>query len=88
MDELQRPGGSWLVDHYIFFWLVDCSGSMISEGKMGIVNNAIQECIPEMESEADNNPNAQLLIRALQFSTGASWITANPVRLRTMHGST
>ena len=32
-----------------------------------------------MESEADNNPNAQLLVRALQFSTGASWITASPV---------
>ena len=32
-----------------------------------------------MESEADNNPNAQLLVRALQFSTGASWITACPV---------
>lgn len=79
MDELQRPGGELASRPLHFFWLVDCSGSMISEGKMGIVNNAIQECIPEMESEADNNPNAQLLIRALQFSTGASWITANPV---------
>lgn len=28
---------------------------------------------------ADNNPNAQLLIRALQFSSGASWITSSPV---------
>ena len=79
MDELQRPGGELASRPLHFFWLVDCSGSMISEGKMGIVNNTIQECIPEMESEADNNPNAQLLIRALQFSTGASWITANPV---------
>ena len=69
MDELQRPGGELASRPLHFFWLVDCSGSMISEGKMGIVNNAIQECIPEMESEADNNPNAQLLIRALQFST-------------------
>ena len=32
-----------------------------------------------MRSAADNNPNAQLLIRALQFSSGASWITSNPV---------
>ena len=36
-------------------------------------------CIPEMRSAADNNPNAQLLIRALQFSSGASWITSSPV---------
>ena len=62
MDELQRPGGELASRPLHFFWLVDCSGSMISEGKMGIVNNTIQECIPEMESEADNNPNAQLLI--------------------------
>ena len=32
-----------------------------------------------MRSAADNNPNAQLLIRALQFSSGASWLTSNPV---------
>ena len=79
MDELQRPGGELASRPLHFFWVVDCSGSMISDGKMGIVNNAIQECIPAMESEADNNPNAQLLVRALQFSTGASWITASPV---------
>ena len=47
--------------------------------KIGIVNNTIQECIPEMRNSADNNPNAQLLIRALQFSSGASWITTSPV---------
>ena len=47
--------------------------------KIGIVNNTIQECIPEMRASADNNPNAQLLIRALQFSSGASWITSSPV---------
>ena len=32
-----------------------------------------------MRSAADNNRNAQLLIRALQFSSGASWITTTPV---------
>ncbi|MGI6501682.1 MAG: vWA domain-containing protein [Anaerostipes sp.] len=79
MGELQRPGGELASRPLHFFWMVDCSGSMYGEGKMGIVNNAIQECIPEMASVAENNPNAQLLIRALQFSTGASWITANPV---------
>ena len=79
MAELQRPGGELASRPLHFFWVVDCSGSMFSEGKIGTVNNAIQECIPEMVSAADNNPNAQLLIRALQFSTGASWITANPV---------
>ena len=79
MAELQRPGGELASRPLHFFWMVDCSGSMFSEGKIGTVNNAIQECIPEMCSAAENNPNAQLLIRALQFSTGASWITPNPI---------
>lgn len=79
MEELQRPGGELASRPLHFFWVVDCSGSMFSEGKMGTVNNAIQECIPNMCEAANNNPNAQLLIRALQFSTGASWLTANPV---------
>lgn len=55
------------------------TGSMSYDGKMEVVNTAIEECIPEMASAADNNPNAQLLIRALQFSSGASWLTAKPV---------
>lgn len=79
MAELERPGGELASRPLHFFWMVDCSGSMFSDGKIGTVNNAIQECIPEMASAAENNPNAQLLVRALQFSTGASWITANPV---------
>lgn len=78
MQELQRPGGELATRPIHFFWVVDCSGSMYGE-KIGIVNNTIQECIPEMRNSADNNPNAQLLIRALQFSSGASWITNSPV---------
>lgn len=78
MEELKRPGGELASRPLHFFWMVDCSGSMYGE-KIGTVNNAIQTCIPEMASEADNNPNAQLLIRALSFSTGATWLTPNPV---------
>lgn len=79
MGELKRPGGELASRPLHFFWVVDCSGSMYIEGKMGVVNTAIQDCIPEMRAEAENNPNAQLMIRALQFSTGASWRTTAPV---------
>ena len=79
MAELQRPGGELASRPIHFFWVVDCSGSMSYDGKMEVVNNAIEECIPEMAAAADNNPNAQLLIRALQFSSGASWLSAKPV---------
>ncbi len=78
MEELKRPGGQLASRPLHFFWMVDCSGSMYGE-KIGTVNNAIQTCIPEMASAAENNPNAQLLIRTLSFSTGATWLTPNPV---------
>jgi uncharacterized protein YegL len=49
--------------------------------KIGTVNHAIQSTIPDMIEAANNNPNAQLLIRTLKFSTGASWVTSNPVNV-------
>lgn len=77
-EKMRRPGGELANRPLHFFWIVDCSGSMYGE-KIGIVNNAIQSVIPDMVDAASNNPNAQLLIRTLQFSSGASWVTANPV---------
>lgn len=78
--ELKRPGAELASRPLHFFWVVDCSGSMYGE-KMGTLNNAIHEVIPEMRSEAEGNPNAQLMVRALKFSTGANWITSSPVKV-------
>lgn len=75
---MKRPGGELANRPLHFFWVVDCSGSMYGE-KIGTLNHAIQETIPEMADAAADNPNAQLLIRTLQFSTGASWVTSTPV---------
>lgn len=75
---VRRPGGELANRPLHFFWVVDCSGSMYGE-KIGTLNHAIQETIPEMVDAASDNPNAKLLIRTLQFSTGASWITSTPV---------
>ena len=77
---IRRPGGELASRPLNFFWVVDCSGSMYGE-KIGAVNNAIQEVIPEMIAAAEDNPNAQLLVHTMKFSTGASWITANPVKI-------
>ena len=63
-----------------FFWVVDCSGSMDGE-KIGTVNHAVSSTIPEMKEAANDNPNAQLLVRTLKFSSGASWVTTNPVKI-------
>ncbi len=80
MSGLKRPGGELASRPLHFFWIVDCSGSMYGE-KIGTVNHAIQSTIPEMVSAAENNPNAQLMIRTLKFSTGASWVTSSPVNV-------
>lgn len=77
-NEIKRPGGELASRPLHFFWVVDCSGSMYGE-KIGAVNHAIQSVIPEMADAALENPNAKLLIRTLKFSTGATWITSNPV---------
>jgi uncharacterized protein YegL len=53
----------------------------MSGEKISAVNHAIQETIPEMRDAAGNNPNAQLLVRTLKFSSGASWVTPDPVNI-------
>lgn len=77
---LVRPGGELSSRPLHFFWIVDCSGSMNGE-KMGILNHAIQSVIPDMRAAAEANPNARLLVRTLQFSDGASFVTPEPVEI-------
>lgn len=78
MAILKRPGGELASRPLHFIWIVDCSGSMYGE-KIGAVNHAIQSTIPDMQDAAHDNPNAQLLVRTLKFSTGSSWVTSTPV---------
>ena len=46
---------------------------MQSDGKIQSLNNAIKEAIPQMQKAADENPNAQVFVRAVKFSDGAQW---------------
>lgn len=78
MAERRRPGGELASRPLHFFWVVDCSGSMMGD-KIATANFAIKDAIPGMRSAAEENPNAQLLIRTLRFETGAQWITPSPV---------
>ena len=63
-----------------FIWIADCSGSMDGE-KIQTLNYAIRQTIPDMRKEADDNPNAQIMVRAIKFSDGAAWHipTATPI---------
>lgn len=61
-----------------FIWLLDCSSSMGVNGKIGKLNFAIQEAIPEMQRVALDNPAASLLVRVATFSNGAAWHLEEP----------
>jgi len=66
--------------HVIF--LVDCSGSM--EGnKIESLNQAIKEAIPHLRDLADERPDAEIMIRIIKFSTGATWhISSAPIPVK------
>jgi uncharacterized protein YegL len=46
---------------------------MQASGKIQALNNAIRESVPHMRKVADDNPNAQVLVRAVSFSDRAQW---------------
>jgi uncharacterized protein YegL len=46
--------------------------------KIQKLNTAIREATPEMVKVAAENPNAQVLMRAVKFSDGAQWHVAQP----------
>ena len=71
------PGGELATRPLHFIWICDCSGSM--EGaKIQSLNMAIRESIPHMRQVADDNPHAEVLVRAVKFSTEAEWHIKEP----------
>ena len=73
MSKRERPGGVMATRPLHFIWICDCSGSMGESGKVQALNNAIRETIPHMQAVANENPNAEVLVRAIKFSDGAQW---------------
>ena len=74
----KRPGGELATRPLHFIWICDCSGSMGVDAKIQSLNTAIREAIPHMQGVADENPNAEVLVRALKFSSGAQWHISQP----------
>ena len=62
----------------VLFFVVDCSGSM-KGAKMGTVNEAIREVIPDLKDISEDNADAQIKIATLQFSSGAKWNVDEPM---------
>ncbi len=77
--EMRMPGGDKFAGRPLhFIWILDCSGSMRANGKIQALNTAIREAIPALQQAARDNPEAQVLVRALRFSRGAQWHIAVP----------
>lgn len=64
----------------VLFFLVDTSGSMMGS-KIGAVNTAIEEVIPELKDLSSSNADARIKIAALEFSNGTRWITPDPIEV-------
>jgi uncharacterized protein YegL len=75
------PGGALASRPLHFFWIADCSGSMDHNGKIQALNHAIREAIPHMQQVAGENPNAQVLVRAISFASGAKWHVSQPTSI-------
>jgi hypothetical protein len=73
-----RPGAALASRPLHFIWIVGCSGSMAANGKIQALNTAIREAIPHMQQVAVDNPNANVLVRAIKFSSGAQWHISQP----------
>jgi len=58
----------------VLFFVVDTSGSMAGS-KLGAVNTAIEDVIPTISKISREKPDAQIKIAALEFSSGARWLT-------------
>jgi uncharacterized protein YegL len=55
---------------------------MSGQGKIASLNHAAAECLPRMRRAAADNPNAEVLVRVLRFSTGAAWAVEKPTPLQ------
>lgn len=73
---MSLPGGQMSGRPLHFIWIADCSRSMRGD-KIQSLNTAIREFVPEMRKVAQSNPHANVLVRAIKFSSGASWHMPN-----------
>jgi uncharacterized protein YegL len=62
----------------VLFFLVDTSGSM-GGSKIGALNAAIEEVIPELRDISASNADARIKVAALEFSDGSRWINPEPM---------
>lgn len=65
----------------VIFYVLDTSGSMVDEGKIGALNEAMRETVTVLQEIASKNADAEMQIAVMEFSSGARWITDAPTFL-------
>lgn len=66
----------------VVFFVVDISGSMRG-ARIGAVNDAIRNVLPELKKRERSNTAAEIKIAILEFSTRANWRTLTPEPIST-----
>lgn len=61
----------------VVFFIIDISGSM-KGARIGAVNDAIRNLLPELKKREASNTNAEIRIAIMEFSSKANWRTLTP----------
>ena len=61
----------------ILFFMIDTSGSMLGS-KIGSVNDAIENVLPMIGEISDENPDAEINVAVLEFSSDTRWLYDEP----------
>jgi len=56
-----------------FYYILDVSGSMTTNGRIQALNQSVRQSIPKMVEAAQSSPNAELMIHAITFGSTAQW---------------
>ena len=59
------------------FFVIDTSASLVGD-KIGSVNEASENVLPMIGEISDENPDAEINVAALEFSTGTHWLYDEP----------
>lgn len=62
----------------VLFFVVDTSGSMMGD-KIGALNDAIRETVPDLKDLSENNADAKIKIATLQFDSKVEWLNTEPI---------
>jgi uncharacterized protein YegL len=81
----RSPGGKMSSRPLHIFFLCDCSNSMAVGGKIQSLNAAIKESLPILVETATENPEAEMLLRVIKFTSTATWHISTPTPVNQIH---